>query len=160
MELAGPGWEERAAQLGLPLRERDVLVERFSGTLLPVGTNASAIRAMLGMPFEHGAAFVRHDLGVRPDYVFEFLLSKDTQTVIDSGYVRRHRRELHLALPRNAAESAAIREEMIRLAVTAKELRAAFGEPEDPTGWWPIDNWHYPGLSLELRLGVVEGQVR
>jgi len=101
---------------------------------------------------------LRYDLGLRPEYYFEFRVRPEEQTVIDSGYVRRKTRVLSLALPTTAAEASACRAEAIRLGVTAPELVAQFGEPEDRTGWWPYETWTYPGaLMLELRLGVVEG---
>lgn len=156
LELGGPGWEARAKQLGVRAVERDTLIEEHSGKLLPIGTKASAIIAILGEPFDSEDTLIRYDLGVRRDYVYEFVLNEETQTVVDSDYVRREARQLQLVLPREPKDAAAIRAEMIRLGVTAKELRAAFGEPVDHIGWWPEESWSYPGLRLELRLGVVE----
>lgn len=157
LELAGPGWEARAKRLGLDPAVRDALIEEFSGNVLPMGTACSAIVAILGPPFDREGSLVRYDLGVRADYLYEFQLNEDTQTIRDSDYVRREQRELQLVLPANAKGASVVRADMIRLGVTKKELRAALGEPDDFIGWWPLDTWTYPGLSLELRLGVVEG---
>ncbi|HTL32226.1 MAG TPA: hypothetical protein VL326_03825 [Kofleriaceae bacterium] len=103
---------------------------------------------------------LRYDLGVRPEYLFEFRLSPDGQAIIDSHYTRREHRELELHLPVSREDAKLRRAQLIELGVTATELREALGEPEleDRTGWWPYEWWTYPGgLTLELRLGVVEG---
>jgi hypothetical protein len=159
LEVTGPGWEARAERLGVAGAERDALIqEDFGGQLLAIGTPASRITATIGEPHESDENALRYDLGVRPEYLFEFRVRSEERTVVDSCYVRRGAKQLVLALPASSDEAQAIRAEMIRLGVTATELRAAFGEPQDRSGWWPYETWMYPGpLTLELRLGVVEG---
>lgn len=158
LEVTGPGWEGRAARLGVTVEEREALIAEFSGQLLPIGTPASTIIATIGEPHESDENALRYDLGVRPEYLFEFRVRSEEQTVVDSGYIRRHARPLTLVLPSAPTDAAALRSEMIQLGVTSQELVQALGKPENRSGWWPFETWTYPGpLTLEMRLGVVEG---
>jgi hypothetical protein len=160
LEISGPGAEARAAALGITSEVQAALVEEFGGELIAMGTLRSKIIAHLGEPTFSDARTLRYDLGVRPEHLFEFQLSPDGQAVIDSNYTRREHRELELRLPTSHEDAKLIRARVIELGVTATELREALGEPEpeDRMGWWPYESWMYPGgLTLELRLGVVEG---
>lgn len=158
LEVIGPDWEARAARLGVTDTEREALIAEFSRELVAIGTPASTIMATIGEPYESDDDALRYDLGVRPEYLFEFRVRSEEQTVVECGYVRREPRELASVLPASLDGATALRAEMIRLGVTAHELRATFGEPADRSGWWPFETWTYSGpLTLELRLGVVEG---
>lgn len=158
LELFGPGWEARAQRLGLSTEYRAQVEKDFRGKLLPIRTPRATVVDVLGLPDDESVSYLKYDLGVRSGYLFVFSLWADDQLVQDSEYIRSTATTRDYSLPTSRSEAEVLRAQFCQEGVTAAELRAWFGEPEDRIGWWPYETWTYPGgLRLELRLGVVEG---
>jgi hypothetical protein len=160
LELSGPGWEARAERLGLSAADRAALNDEFSRrSLVARGTTGAEIARVLGDAYDNDPGTQHYDLGVRPDYLFEFRMNEEEDRVLDTGYVRREARRLELARPSDGDQAAALHAELVRLGVTAAELRSALGQPSTRAGGWPYESWSFAGavpLRVELRLGVVD----
>ena len=159
IELCGPGWDRRQSALGVTGETRQELQREFGSRLIAMGTTREAIVAELGSPDQDTLRASRYDLGIRAGYLFEFKWSETGTRLVDSGYARSIERKLLIEeRPSNPAQVMSTQRYVQSVGATADELVAVLGEPIDRSGWWPIETWSYPdSLTLELRLGVVEG---
>jgi hypothetical protein len=158
LELCGPGWENRAVLLGATAAERDSLLAEFAGKLLAVGTPARTIVTMLGSPDLVVEGSLSYVLGLRQDLIFEFSVAGDEALLVGSGYQRIADRSLGVSAPQTTDEARQLRATLRKLAATGREVARSLSEPDAKDGWWPLETWKFGEfLTLELRLGVVEG---
>lgn len=160
LEAAGPG--EVAAQVARTHGEVAVAAARaeFTGHFAIGDATAASIEALLGAPDARGAKTLAYALGLRPGYHYVFEVD-DSSRLVRCGF-RRH------GAPPAAPPPPARRDDNVRylrqlaaIGATMEEVRAWLGEAEAEFGWWPIEDWVYPGgLVIEFRHAIVEAGPR
>ena len=120
-------------------------------------TPKAVVLKRLGSPDSSVGGSVYYDLGVRRDYIFEFVFSLDREVLVESGYERKEPRRVAMSRPGSEEEAEQLRAFLVAQGATKAELRRGLGIPVSRDGWWPYETWSYGDfLALELRLGVVE----
>ena len=156
LESAGPG--EVAARAARAHGEVAVAAARaeFTGHFAIGAATAASIEALLGAPDARSATTLAYAPASRPGYHYVFEL--DERGLLARCGFRRH------GAPPAAPTPPARRDDNVRylrqlaaIGATMDEVRAWLGEPEADFGWWPVDDWVYPGgLVIEFRHGIVE----
>jgi len=157
LELAGPGWEQRANDLGLAAANREALQREFGGRLVRIGIDRAAIVEVLGPPDWSDSTRSCYDLGVRAEHDFAFSFSPRAACLIEAMYVRKQNLHVSQRALTLGLSGSGVARSMVPAGTTAAELLDSLGEPSTKAGWWPFETWCYPeGLVFELRLGVVD----
>jgi hypothetical protein len=149
LEASGPGGETRARLLGISPAEISKLREVYV-SLIRLGTAKEAILAALGTPAIDDASSFSYELPGKPGYLFRF--SFDASGLLTGArYVQRvlGTRTFPGPLSRQTIKS------LGAMGATEEEIRAWYGDPDEITGWWPVETWSYGELHFDLRLGIV-----